>query len=188
MRPMLDDLELPQVQEAAVAELRALAEHHAEQADGSVVQDLGRHPARVTLWGVAAGPDAADFVDRLGQKFRAGEPVPFVADITADARIERVAIADLRVREAAGKPQRWVYVLELHEYLEPPPAAPDTAVDDAVLGEARDLVGDLAEALDLAPLFVSGLEPFVGQMEGFLARLSAFRQASGSGWGRSRRR
>lgn len=181
MRPMLDDLELPQVQEAAIGEQRALAEHHAAQADGSVVQDLGRHAARVRLWGVAAGPDAAQFVERLTAKFRAGDPVPFTADITAGAAIERMAIADLQVREAAGRPQRWVYALALDEYLEPPPAAPDATVDDAVLGEGRDLLDDLAGALDLAPLFVSGLEPFVGQLEGFLTRLSAFRQASGSG-------
>lgn len=178
MRPMLDDLELPQVQETAVAELRALAGHHATDADGSVLQDLGRTAAKVTLWGVAAGPDAAGFVERLSEMFRAGAPVPFAADLTAAARIERVAIADLRVREAAGKPQRWLYVLELHEHLEPPPAAPDPAVDASILDDARGLADALAGALDLAPLFVTGLEPFVGQLQGFLTRLSAFRQAT----------
>jgi hypothetical protein len=171
MRPMLDDLELPQVQEAAVAEQRALAEHHAAQADGSVVQDLGRHAAKVRLWGVAAGPDAAAFVEKLSARFRAGEPVPFVADITADARIEKVAIADLHVREVAGKPQRWVYALALDEYREPPPSAPGTALDDAVADEGRGLMDDLASALDLAPAFLTGLEPFIPILQGLLAGL-----------------
>lgn len=181
MRPMLDDLELPQVQEAAIGERRALAEHHAPEADGSVVQDLGRHAARVRLWGVAAGPDAADFIARLDARFRAGDPVPFTADITAGAAIERMCIAGLQVRETAGKPQRWVYVLDLEEYLEPPPAAPGPEVDASVLDEAQGMMDGLAGALDLAPLFVSGLEPFVEQMQGFLARLQAFRQAGSPG-------
>jgi hypothetical protein len=178
---MLDDLELPQVQEAAIGEQRALAEHHAAGADGSVLQDLGRHAARVRLWGVAAGPDAAEFVEKLAAKFRAGGPVPFIADITRGAAIERMSIADLRVRESAGRPQRWVYALALDEYLEPPPAAPGPAVDAGVLDEAAGLMDGLAGALELAPLFVSGLEPFVEQMQGLLARLRAFRQAAGSG-------
>ena len=179
MRPMLDDLELPQVQEAAIGEQRALAEHHAADADGSVVQDLGRHAARVRLWGVATGPDAAEFVEKLAARFRAGDPVPFTADITSGAAIERMSIADLQLRESAGKPQRWVYALALDEYLEPPPSVP-ASVDAGVLDEAAGLMDDLAGALDLAPFFVSGLEPFVEQMQGFLTRLSAFRQAAGS--------
>jgi hypothetical protein len=180
MRPMLDDLELPQVQEAAIGEQRALAEHHAPHADGSVLQDLGRHAARVRLWGVATGPDAAAFVEKLASKFRAGEPVPFTADITSGAAIERMSIADLQLREAAGKPDRWVYALALDEYIEPPPAvSPAAGVDAGVLDEAAGLMDGLAGALDLAPLFATGLEPFVEQMQGFLTRLSEFRQASG---------
>jgi hypothetical protein len=171
MRPMLDDLELPQVQEAATAERRALAEHHASGADGSVMQDLGRHGSRVRLWGVATGPGAAEFVGELTARFRAGEPVPFTADITADSRIERVAIADLSVREAAGKPERWIYALALDEYVEPPPSGPDTTVDDAVLDEGRDLMDDLANALDLTPGFLTGLEPFIPILQGLLASL-----------------
>jgi hypothetical protein len=170
MRPMLDDLELPQVQEAAIGERRALAEHHAAEADGGVVQDLGRHAARVRLWGVAAGPDAAEFVEKLSSKFRAGEPVPFTADITSGAAIERMSIADLRVRESAGKPRRWVYALALDEYLEPPPGAP-ASVDAAVLDEGRGLMDGLTHALDLFPILPTGLEPFVSVLQGLLARL-----------------
>jgi hypothetical protein len=168
---MLDGLELPQVQEAAIGEERALAEHHAAQADGSVVQDLGRHAARVRLWGVATGPGAAELIDHLSAKFRAGGPLPFTADITSGAAIERMSIADLQVREGAGKPQRWVYALALDEYLEPPPTAPDAAVDAAVLDEGRGLTDGLANALDLFPILPTGLEPFVGVLQGLLGRL-----------------
>jgi hypothetical protein len=172
MRPMLDDLELPQVQEAAIGEQRALAEHHAPHADGSVLQDLGRHAARVRLWGVATGPDAAEFVEKLASRFRAGEPVPFTADITSGTAIERMSIADLQLREAAGKPGRWVYALALDEYIEPPPAVSAAAgVDAAVADEGRGLMDGLANALDLMPILPTGLEPFVPVLQGLLDRL-----------------
>jgi hypothetical protein len=172
---MLDDLELPQVQEAALAERRKLVEHRADGLDGGVLQDLGRVPARFSVSGIAAGPEAAEFIDRLAALFRDGRPVPFTADVGAGPRIDQVVVAGLRVDELAGRPERWRYLLDLAEYQEP--TEPEPAVDAAVVDEARGLVDGMAAALDLAPLFVSGLEPFVGEMEGLLGRV---RQANGA--------
>ena len=42
MRPMLDDIELPQVQEIAAYDRRMLAEHKPPGMDGSLLQNLGR--------------------------------------------------------------------------------------------------------------------------------------------------
>ena len=177
MRPMLGDLELTQVQEAALAERRALAEHRPPGLDGGVLQDLGRTPARFTVWGVAAGADAAPFIDRLNAAFREGGPRAFTADVDSGARVERVSIAGLRIEELAGKPDRWLYVLTLAEYQEPREPADTAAVDAGLLDEAAGMMDGLAGALDLAPLFVTGLEPFVGVLEGLLGRV---RQANGS--------
>lgn len=177
MRPMLDDLELLQVQEAALAERRQLVEHRADGVDGGVLQDLGRLPARFTVSGIAAGAEAAEFIDRLAAIFREGRPVPFSADVGAGPQIEQVVVADLRVDELAGRPGRWRYLLTLAEYQEPSEPEPAAGVDAAVVDEARGLVDGMAAALDLAPLFVSGLEPFVGEMEGLLGRV---RQANGA--------
>jgi hypothetical protein len=180
VRPMLGDLELTQVQEAALAERRALAEHRPPGLDGGMLQDLGRTPSRFTVWGVAAGPDAAGFIARLNERFREGAPLAFTADVDSGARVERVSIAGLRVEELAGKPDRWLYVLTLAEYQEPREPAATAAVDTDVLGEAEGLMDSLAGALDLAPLFVTGLEPFVGVLEGLLGRVRAFNQAAGT--------
>lgn len=168
---MLDDLELPQVQEAALAERRQLVEHRAPGLDGGILQDLGRRPARFTVSGVAAGPDAAQFVEKLSARFRAGRPVPFSADVGAGTAIEQVMVADLRVEELAGKPERWRYLLSLTEHQEPAQPESAAAVDAAVLDEARGLIDDLVVALDLAPAFLTGLEPFVAVLEAALARL-----------------
>jgi hypothetical protein len=171
MRPMLDDLELPQVQEAALAERRELVEHPTAELDGGVLQDLGRRPSRFTVAGVAAGPDAAAFIEKLSGKFREGLPVAFTADVGAGSRIDQVRIADLRVEELAGKPQRWMYLLSLSEHQEPVQPQPSSAVDAAVIEEAQGMIDDLVVALDLAPLFLTGLEPFIPMLQGVLASL-----------------
>src|SRR2546427_6263143 len=98
---MIDDLELPQVQEIETKDRRTLAEHKPPGMDGSVLQNLGRRSTRIELFGVASGPDARAFVEKLDGKFRAGTPVPFAADIVADAEIQQVLIDDLSVQDVA---------------------------------------------------------------------------------------
>src|SRR5689334_13877461 len=104
MKPMLDDLELPQVQEIGTYEKRTLAEFKPPAMEGSVLQNLGRRPTRLLLWGVATGTDALAFTEKLEGKFRGGKPVPFTADIIADVKIDQVMIDDLRLEQLAGKP------------------------------------------------------------------------------------
>src|SRR5262249_48900269 len=119
VRPMLDDVELPQVQEIGTYDRRALAEYQAPGADGSQLHDMGRRPSRVALWGVATGDDATTLIDKLEAKFRAGTPFDFVADITTDAEIQKVLIDDLQLQEIAGRPDRTAFVLSLRQSIEP---------------------------------------------------------------------
>ena len=144
MRPMLDDLELPQVQEITTLDRRALAEQRPPGFDGSVLQNLGRRPTRLTLWGVVTGPDALKFIEQLNDKYRAGQPLPFTADIVADAEIEQMIIDDMQTQDLAGKPERYAYTLVLREYIEPvePEAAPglDTDILDDALGQLDNLM------------------------------------------------
>lgn len=176
MRPMIDDLELPQVQELDLLERRDLAEHRAPGMDGSLLQNLGRSPACLALWGVATGPDALDFAERLDAMFRAGEPVSFVADVVEDAEIERMVIDDLRFQELAGKPERAAFALTLREHVEPAEPAPASTLDDDLLAEAGDLVDGLVDGLDLGFDFASGLERFVAPLQGLLQRLQQLNQ------------
>lgn len=163
MRPMLDELELPQVQEVDEHDRRALAEHKPPGMEGSTLQNLGRHPTNVRVHGVATGPDAATFVDQLEEKFRAGAPVSFTADIVTDAEIDLMLIDDLEIEEVAGRPQRLAYTLTLREHIEP--AEPAGAL-------AAELDGDiLADALGLADALTQGLE-IVEQLSAFVGRLS----------------
>lgn len=149
MRPMLDDIELPQVQEIAAYERRALAEHRSPGMEGSLLQNLGRRPARLVLQGVATGPEALEFVEELDGKFRAGEKVTFISDIVAEAEVEEMVIDDLRWQELAGKPERFAYVLTLREYIEPIEPEDTSFVDADILGEAEELMDLITEGLAL---------------------------------------
>jgi len=162
---MLDDLELPQVQEIATLERRVLAEHKPPGMAGSLLQNLGRRPTRLTLWGVASGPDALSFVEKLDGKFRAAKPVPFTADIVADAEIEQVMIDDLRMQELAGKPERFAYVLTLREFIEPIEPEDLSALDAGILDEALGLVDNLTTGFAI-----------VEQLSAFVSRLTDLSQ------------
>ena len=177
MQPMLDNIELPLVQEIATYERRVLAEHKPPGMDGSLLQNLGRRPVRLTLWGVATGSEALEAIERLEAKFQAGEPLPFVADIIADAEIETMVIDDLKLQELAGKPQRYAYVLTLREYIEPVEPEDTSFLDTEILDDAQNLVDDLVGGIDIAADFATGLEQFLPQLSDLLTRLQEFRQA-----------
>ncbi len=173
MNPMLDDLALPQVQEIAVIERRTLAEHKPPGMDGSLLQNMGRRPTRLALWGVASGTDAQNFVEKLNGKYRDGKSIPFTADIVADSKIEQVFIENLRIQDLAGKPQRYAYVLTLREYIEPIVAEDTSLVDASVLDDAKNVMDGMLPGLTTGLDFVTGLERFVTPLSSLLTRLQA---------------
>jgi len=171
MRPLLDDMELVQVQEIGTYDKRALAEHKPPGMAGSLLQNLGRRPARIVLWGVATGDKALEFTQMLDDKFRAGKPVPFIADIVADSEIQQVLIDDLRFQDLAGKPGRFAYVLTLREFIKPVEPEVTSPIDGDLLAEAKSLIEGITAGLDLAQAFATGLERFIPIFSNFLARL-----------------
>ncbi len=150
MRPMLDDVELPQVQEITTHHRRVLSEYKPPGMDGSLLQNLGRRPVRLVLWGIAAGKDARKTLEKLDVKFRAGNPLPFIADIVADAEIAEMVIDDVRFQELAGKPERYAYVLTLREYIEPIVPEDRTPLDTEIDTDALGLLDDLTLGLEVA--------------------------------------
>jgi hypothetical protein len=176
MRPLLDDLELPQVQEISTYDRRMLSEHKPPGMEGSLLQNLGRRPTRLVLWGVVTGADAASFIQKLEEKFQAGQPVPFTADIVTNADIEQMAIDDLRIQELAGKPDRYAYILTLREYMEPVEPADLSLLDTSILDEAEGLIDDLIQGLDIGQAFVAGLERFITPLGDLLTRLQSVSQ------------
>lgn len=175
---MLDDIELPQVQEIATLERRVLAEHKPPSMAGSLLQNMGRRPTRLALWGVATGPEALEFIQKLDDKFRAATPVPFVADIVKDAEIEQMLIEDLKLQDLAGKPERFAYVLTLREFIEPVEPEEASLLDGSILDEAQNLMDGLVDGLNIGLDFATGLERFVPRFSDLLSRLQQFNQAA----------
>lgn len=172
MRPVLAGTELPQVQSIGTADVRALAEHKPPGKDGSLLQNLGRAPTTVTLSGVATDPKALELVETLKKDLRTGRAVPFVADITTDSTIDNVLIDDLQVRQLAGKPDRYAYVVTLREHIVPVEPQDTGALDADILDDATDLLEGVVDGLDLALPFATGLEQFVQPLTDLLARLT----------------
>lgn len=177
MHPMLDDIELPQVQEIRTVEKRVLAEHKPPGMQGSLLQNMGRRPMRLLLSGVKTGADALDFVEQLDDKFKEGEAMSFVADIVTDVELEHIVIDDLKWQELAGKPQRYAYVLVLREYIEPTEPEDASVLDQGIVDEAQGLMDDLVDGLDLGLDLPTGLDQFVEPLSGLLERLQTFRSA-----------
>ncbi len=168
---MLDKLELLQVQEIATIERRVLAEHKPSGMAGSLLQNLGRRPTRLTLWGVASGSEAQNFVEELDKKFRDKKPLPFTADIVADAEIQEMLIEDLHVKDLAGKPERFAYGLTLREFIKPVEPDDASGLDTDILDDATNLIDDMVPALNIGLDFATGLGKFVAPLGDLLGRL-----------------
>jgi hypothetical protein len=160
MQPMLDDIELPQVQEITTHEKRTLVEHKPPGMSGSLLQNLGRRPTYLLLWGVATGTDAQETIAKLNDKFQAGAPLSFTADISADAKIDQVIIDNLQVQDLAGKPQRYAYILTLREYIEPIPPEDLSALNTDILDNALSGIDNILAGLGFADV----LSPFITQL------------------------
>lgn len=143
VRPMLEDIELQHVQKIEVDGDQVLVQHGVPALEGDFLQRLGRRGTQITITGVLTGPEAGDGLKNLRDKFRAAEPVSFIADIAAATQVDQVLIEEMGVRELAGKPGRFEYAFTLREFTEPvrPEAAAREAqqVDENVTAESTEI-------------------------------------------------
>jgi hypothetical protein len=104
---------------------------------GSSHNDLGRSAVVVTFEGTISGNNARTLIESIRSKFKAGDPVPFVSDLSGSADITKVIIANLMVNDTAGAKDRFDYSIVLKEYKEPPeaPRAPVSGGEGKTAGE-----------------------------------------------------
>ena len=96
---------------------------------GDLQQDLGAASLAVEICGSLQGDEARDdFLTSVREKFRAGDPVSFVADITTATELDQVLIEELEVEEANDAADSFRYRVVLREYVEPP--EPPPPIDD----------------------------------------------------------
>jgi hypothetical protein len=148
--PMLGDWEAPRVARLNTAQARKLAAFPVPGRQGSAYQDLGADAAVIEIAGsVFTEQERTDFLETVQEKFAAGEPMTFVADITAATDIQYVLIDSLALEERGDRPGEIAYRLRLRES-PPPPPPPDPfgAIDGGLLDAAAGLVDEVGAALD----------------------------------------
>lgn len=155
-QPMLDQVELQQVDEVETEEREVLEQHSVPALEGDFLQDLGRRASRVTLTGTLTGPAAGDGLKSLRETFRAAEPVPFVEDIATATKVDKVLIEEMDVRELAGKPESFEYALTLLEFSPPPETA--AGIDTDIAADAEKLVNNVTGGLDVLKQLASMVE------------------------------
>ena len=160
LHPMIGSWEVPSIEGISSSEERRLAVLPVPGLSGDLHQDLGRGALVVEIHGSLSTDEARDeFLKELREKFLAGEPVDFTADIVKESELEQVLIEALEMEEKAGDPDAFRYRIVLREYTEPPEPAgfgEDFGLDvDDSLGLDVDLGLDM---LDL-PGIVAAVPP-----------------------------
>lgn len=149
-KPVLGDWEVPRIASIRTEESRSMVELPVPGMTGSLYQDLNSTPTRIVISGSLYGDEVRDkFLSDLRGKYKAGDPVTFVADIVTATEVQYVVIDELRMEENAGNPDQMTYWFALRES-PPPPPPPDPlgGLDSGLLDQAKGLVDSVAGALD----------------------------------------
>jgi hypothetical protein len=173
-QPVLDEWEIPRIASIRTLESRRFVELPVPGRAGSLFQDLNTAPTRIGISGSLYGDEARDdFLQKLRDKYKAGAPVTFVADIVTATAVQYVVVETLRMEESGTNPDQTDYLIVLQES-PPPPPPPDPlgGLDTSLLGDAAGLVGDITGALDAIgklgsiPSFKDPTPPLKGTIDG----------------------
>jgi hypothetical protein len=148
---MIDAWAVPGIEAVEAWESRRLARLPVPGLAGDLHHDMGRSALSVRITGSLSGDEARDaFLKDLRERYHAGEPVDFVADIVTESELERVLIVHFDLSEKAGDPDGFRYDIVLREYVEPPePPGFGLGLDELGLD---DLGLDIDLGLDLLDL------------------------------------
>ncbi len=139
--------ELRTVYSISIDAKRAIVEHKILGANSSVLQDMGRYPARITFEGDLIGTKSKDSLQSLWVKFQQGKPVPFSSDITGITDITSVMIENLAIDTTGGNLFKYHYFISLTEYK--PPKQPEDQSPPSQADDAKDQVEAESEIHDI---------------------------------------
>jgi hypothetical protein len=153
---------------------------------GSLFQDMSATPTRIAISGSLFGDDTRDdFLNEIRGKFRAGEPVTFVADIVTATEVQYVIIETLHFQESGLHPDQTSYYIVLRES-PPPPPPPDPlgGLDTSLLDQAGTFLDAVTGALDVIeglgniPEFQDPTPPLRGTLDGVKSALGSLSGAT----------
>lgn len=150
IKPMLDSWPIDNIEEIEILEARNFAEHDIVGKKGSGFQDMGGQPARIRIIGSVWGDEAREkFLKEIRDRYYAGAPVTFVADIVSATSVQYVVIESLYFSESARHPEQIDYTMLLSESPPPPPPPnPFGAIDTGLLDQAGSFLDSITGALD----------------------------------------
>lgn len=163
VRPLIGGWSPPSIERIASYESRRLAVLPVPGLSGDLHQDMGRGALAIEIVGSLATDETRDtFLKDVREKFLAGAPVDFVADIAKESELERVLIEELRFEETRDA-DMFRYRIVLREYTEPPePPGPSLDLGAELGLDLDDLAALGLDALDLPALL--GEVPEVGEI------------------------
>jgi len=194
VRPMIEDWEIPSIEHIATLESRRLARLPVVGLAGDLQQDLGASSLAVEITGSLQGDQARDdLLKAVRDKFKAGDPVSFVADIVGSSDLDKVLIEALEIEEANDWADILRYRIVLRQYVEPPAPAPsidalgvdiDADLDlEAALGfdglELPDVLGELPALSNPVPPLKTALSGVQAATQGVSAALGGLKQKLG---------
>lgn len=148
-KPVLGDWEIPRIQKLRSDEHRRIAELPVPGRAGNLLQDLNSAATVIEIQGSLITEERSDFLTNIREKFHAGEPLTFIADITEATDIQYVMIESLVVEESSRFTDQIDYFMKLRES-PPPPPPPNLlgGIDDGLLGLADDFIDGVTDVLD----------------------------------------
>ena len=151
VKPVLGDWEIPRIASLQSAERRAFVELATPGRVGSLFHDMNSAPTTIALHGSLYGDEARNtFLTAVRQRFKAGAPVTFVADILTATDVQYVVIETLHFQESGVRPDQTDYWIVLRES-PPPPPPPDPlgGLDAGLLDQAGTFLDSVTGALDI---------------------------------------
>ena len=139
---------------------RRIIKHDASAVYGTIVDDQGKASARLLIEGRFVGEDAMNGMSSLRTKYKKGEPINLVSDITLLASINKVMIEELRIQMSSSVQLSYEYQMILREYVEtvkkqgatapPQKAQALAAVGSQAAGALQELKQDASAAVQKA--------------------------------------
>lgn len=177
---MIDDWELPCIERVELLQSRRQARLGVPGLIGDLHQDMGAESLTVAITGSLSGDERrSGFLEQLQEKFRAGNPVPFVADIAESSELEDVVVVGFEIVETDDWVDAVRYRIVLRQYVEPP--APPSPIPDLSLDELAGLealAGNLLDGLDL-PGLLGGVPALADPSEPIRPAMHTVRSAVG---------
>jgi hypothetical protein len=115
--------ETSSVKRIGTIDKRRIVKHEIPSLYGTIVTDEGKESARLVIVGQFVGEDAMNGMSSLRKKYKKGEPVNLISDLTTLSNINKVLIEDLRIQMKSSMQLSYEYEMILREYVEPKKAS-----------------------------------------------------------------